>query len=80
MTKRKAIREIKEIMNGTSGMTNIKIWKNGRSWETETSLNKFDDYEENSENGIIQFQHCCNEITLRQVEDLLNEETAQKLN
>lgn len=70
MTKREMIKEVRDIMVGNSGHTNILVWKEGRSWKTETNINRFSFEDVNEVNGF-QEQHCCNEMTLKETKEYL---------
>jgi hypothetical protein len=65
MTKRQAIKEIRDVMAGYSNHKYGMVYKIGRSWEVQTGMSKFD-----SEDGTV-FYHNCNEITLKEVENWL---------
>ena len=66
MTKKNMIKEVRDVMTGRSGHTYISVSKKGRSWQTETNINRIDD-----DNAIFEVQHCCNEMSLREIEDYL---------
>ena len=72
MTKANMIKEVRDVMTGVSGHTNILVWKKGRSWKTETNISKFSFEDVDNVNGF-QLNHCCNEMTLKETENYLKD-------
>jgi hypothetical protein len=66
MTKIKAMRIIRDVMDGTSGHTHGIVYKVGKSWKVETSINRL-------EGEGARFQHDRNEMTLKDVEEFLSQ-------
>jgi hypothetical protein len=71
MTKLNVARELKDVIDGTSGHTIARVWKTGRSWNIETSISDYNDYDD--DNSVI-YKHYCNDITLREVIEILNKD------
>jgi len=65
MNKSNAVSVIKSVMEGASGHTNGVIYKVGRSWKVETGMNYI-------EKDGYHFQHCCNNITRKEVEKIIS--------
>ncbi len=69
MTKRQLVRELRDVIDGTSGHNVAQVWKTGRSWNMDTNISR-NAFEYNEDSRI--FDHCCNKITLKEVEQELN--------
>ena len=70
MTKRNVLKEAKEIMTGRSIDTSILIWKEGRSWKTETNFDS-NDHEKNE--GIVLRYENNKDYTLKEVSNIIDE-------
>lgn len=70
MTRKEAVKELKEVLCGESGHTTIRIWKDGRSYRTYTTTGRIciDDIEE--EEAI--FYHSMNECTAKEASNQLS--------
>jgi len=71
MTKREMIRELRDVLVGNCGHSHIAIWKEGRSWKTETGLDR--QIWQHVE-GCAGFDHCCNEMTLKETAEYFNDQ------
>ena len=69
MTKKQVVKIMRNVMTGADAHTNIVAWKEGRSWKVETGLNKYNRHD--FENVQFIGRHCCNEMTLKEAEELL---------
>lgn len=65
MTKRQVVKEIRDVMVGTSAYECIGVNKLAKGWEVYTS--------NNDPHMDMCFHHCCNEMTLKEAEMWLNE-------
>jgi len=67
MTKLNVLKEAKEIITGRSYDHSILIWKEGRSWKTESDFDSCDLNECQKNNGIILRYENNKEYTLKEV-------------
>lgn len=73
MKKRQIIKITRNVVTGRDAHTDIIIWKEGRSWKCETGMSRIDDVD-----GIT-FEHECNELTLRETRDMIDEKWNSRL-
>jgi hypothetical protein len=70
MTKLNCAKELKDVLDGTSAHTIAIVEKTKKGWEIETSIV---DMNVNQEASMQRkYKHCCNEITLKEVIQMLN--------
>jgi len=70
MTKKQVIRDLRDVLAGKSAHTIAIVEKDKKGYFIETSII---DMNVNHETNQRKFKHCCNSLTLKETERILNE-------
>jgi len=73
MKKRELVRLIKRIMTGADAHTNIIFGKKDGVWICQTGTNSFNERDFRDWNDVDQAHHCCNSISLTEINNLFFE-------
>ena len=68
MTKKQMIKEVRDVCTGRSGHTHIFVTPLFPCYEVETSIS-------NDREGRMHFSHCCNEMSLREASEMIEEQS-----
>jgi hypothetical protein len=74
MTKREVVKQVRDIIVGNSIDNICKVYKSGKSWKIDTFFGLDPEWKKmyQDEAFVLSFSHCCNEMTLKETEQLFD--------